>query len=149
LPVEIRALGPDDVDRLLAAEGLFDDPPRPDWARKFLDSDDHHILIAYVDDEEPAGFISGVETTHPDKGTEMFLYELAVDEPHRRHGIGRALVEELGRLAVSRGCYGMWVATEPENEAAQSTCRSSGSDQGEEFVVLSWELAADTGPARV
>jgi hypothetical protein len=43
----------------------------------------------------------------------------------------------------------MWVATEPENEAAQSTYRSSGSDQGEEFVVLSWELAADTGPARV
>jgi ribosomal protein S18 acetylase RimI-like enzyme len=106
LPVEIRALGPDDVDRLLAAEGLFDDPPRPDWARKFLDSDDHHILIAYVDDEEPAGFISGVETTHPDKGTEMFLYELGVAEAHRGRGIGRSLVEQLARLASTGGVTG-------------------------------------------
>ena len=28
-------------------------------------------------DERPVGFVSGVEETHPDKGTEMFLYELA------------------------------------------------------------------------
>jgi ribosomal protein S18 acetylase RimI-like enzyme len=140
LPVEIRALGPGDVDRVLAAKALFDEPPRGEWAQRFLEAECHHILIAYVD-EEPAGFVSGVETTHPDKGTEMFLYELAVDEAHRRHGIGRALVEELGRLAERRGCYGMWVATEPGNEAALRTYRSSGSDQGETFVVLSWELS--------
>lgn len=146
MPFGIHALGPDDIDRLLAAEGLFDHPPRPDWAQKFLDSADHHILIAYVDDE-PAGFVSGVETTHPDKGTEMFLYELGVAEPHRRQGIGRALVEELGRLAASQGCYGMWVAVEPANDPALSTYRSSGSNEGEKSVLLSWEFSpADSGP---
>jgi ribosomal protein S18 acetylase RimI-like enzyme len=139
VPFEIRALDPGEVGMLLAAGALFDEPPNLDWARRFLDSEGHHILIAYIDDE-PAGFVSGVETTHPDKGTEMFLYELAVAEPHRRHGIGRALVEELGRLAKNSGCYGMWVLTEPDNEAALSTYRSAGSDQGDRFVMLSWEF---------
>jgi ribosomal protein S18 acetylase RimI-like enzyme len=141
LPVEIRPLGPDDVDQVLAAEALFDHPPRADWARKFLESEGHHILVAYVGDE-PVGFVSGVEMTHPDKGTEMFLYELAVADAHRRQGIGRALVEELRDLARGTGCYGMWVLTEPDNEAALGTYRSAGSDQGEGFVMLGWEFAA-------
>jgi hypothetical protein len=38
--------------------------------------------VAY-DGERPVGMVTGVETTHPDKGTEMFLYELAVDETAR------------------------------------------------------------------
>ena len=65
--------------------------------------------------------MSGVETTHPDKGTEMFLYELAVASEHRRRGIGPALVEALAALARERGCYGMWVGTEPGNAAALAT----------------------------
>ena len=59
--------------------------------------------------------------THPDKGTEMFLYELAVDEPWRRQGIGAALVTALGDVAQQRGCYGMWVLTEDSNRAAITT----------------------------
>ena len=62
-----------------------------------------------------------MEVTHPDKGTEMFLYELAVDEPFRRRGIGRALVERLAALAREAGCYGMWVITDKDNDAARAT----------------------------
>ena len=58
-----------------------------------------------------------MELTHPDKGTEMFLYELGVDEPHRRQGVGTALVGALAALAAERGCYGMFVLTEADNEA--------------------------------
>jgi ribosomal protein S18 acetylase RimI-like enzyme len=144
LPIEIHDLGPADVDRVLAAAALFDNPPRAEWAERFLESEGHHILVAYVGDE-PVGFVTGVEMTHPDKGTEMFLYELSVAEAHRRQGIGRALVEELRELATSTGSYGMWVLTEPTNEAALGTYRSAGSDQGEGFVMLSWELAAAAG----
>lgn len=59
------------------------------------------MLIAYVADE-PVGFVSGVETTHPDKGTGMFLYELAVAADHRRQGTGLALVRRLAQLARDR-----------------------------------------------
>src|SRR5438445_7764324 len=78
-PVEISRMGPDDIDRVLAASPLFDGPARREWVARFLATEDHHLLVASVDSAD-VGFVSGVEMTHPDKGTEMFLYELGVDE---------------------------------------------------------------------
>jgi ribosomal protein S18 acetylase RimI-like enzyme len=94
-------------------------------------------LLATVDGT-PAGFITGVEETHPDKGTEMFLYELSVDPPFHRQGIGRALTEALAALARERGCYGMYVLTEPDNDAALATYRRAGATEEETSVLLNW-----------
>ena len=137
--MDIRRLGPDDVDAVLAAPELFDTPPTPEWTRRFLDSPGHHLLMAFIDGTA-AGFVTGVELTHPDKGTELFLYELGVDEGYRRRGIGRALVSALADLAVERGCYGMWVLTDADNEAALGTYRGAGGGQESPNVMLSWEL---------
>lgn len=54
---------------LVAAEGLFDGPVRPEWCEGFLAQTGHLMLIASVDGV-PVGMASGVEMTHPDKGTE-------------------------------------------------------------------------------
>src|SRR5215217_1287242 len=103
MELEIRALGPGDDAAVVAAQHLFDGPAKADATTRFLGEPGSHLLLAYVDGV-PAGFVSGVEVTHPDKGTEMFLYELAVDEAHRRRGHGRALVGALEALARERGC---------------------------------------------
>ena len=95
----------------------------------------------------PVGFISGVETTHPDKGTEMFLYELSIAEGHRNRGIGRALVAGLADLARARGCYGMWVGTEPDNAAALATYKAAGATDPEPFVTLEWVFFDRSSPA--
>jgi ribosomal protein S18 acetylase RimI-like enzyme len=81
-----------------------------------------------------------VQTTHPDKGTEMFLYELSVHPDHRNRGVGKALVGALAELARGRGCYGMWVGTEADNAAALATYRAAGSAPPEPSVTLSWEF---------
>ena len=132
-------MAPADLDAVVAAEHLFDEAARPDAARRFLEEPTSHLCIAY-EDGEPAGFVSGVETTHPDKGTEMFLYELAVDERHRRRGIGTALVRALAERARATGCYGMWVLTDRTNVAALATYRRTGATEESEQVMLSWEL---------
>ncbi len=136
---EIRRMGAGDEQSVLDAAVLFDATPRRDWTTQFLTRQGHHLLIAYLG-ETPVGFISGVETVHPDKGVEMFVYELGVDEPYRRRGIASALVGELLHIARTAGCYGMWVPTEGDNEAALATYRAAGAKPPEEAVVLTWSF---------
>ncbi|MCE6994268.1 GNAT family N-acetyltransferase [Saccharothrix sp. S26] len=124
-------------DAVVAAGHLFDGPPREDATRAFLADDRHHLLIAYVDGT-PAGFVSGVETIHPDKGVEMFLYELGVDEGFQRRGIGSALVARLIELAGDRGCTGVWTGTEKDNAAALATYRRAEAELDFDTVAVSW-----------
>jgi len=137
--MEIRALGPGDDAAVVKAQHLFDGPARPEATARFLAEPGSHLLVAYVDDE-PAGFVSGVEVTHPDKGTEMFLYELAVDEAHRRRGYARALVEALGALAGERGCVGMFVFVDDDNEAGRAAYRSAGGTEASRPFMVDWSF---------
>ncbi len=75
--------------------------------------------------------------THPDKGTEMFLYELSVDEPFRRKGMGRTR-QSLAHIARTHHCYGMWVLTGGDNRAALATYRAAGGVRESTNVMLSW-----------
>ncbi len=120
-----------------AAGHLFDGPPQPAATQRFLADERHHLLLAYSGGV-PVGMITGVEMTHPDKGTEMFLYELSVDELSRRRGAGTALVAALADLARERDCYGMWVITGADNPAALATYRRAGGTAEEDQVVFVW-----------
>ena len=144
--MDIRRLGPDDVEAVLMASQLFDEPADPAWARTFLAREGHHLLMAF-EEGTPIGFVSGVETIHPDKGTEMFLYELGVDDEYRRRGIGKALVGALADLAIEQGCHGMWVGTEPDNAGAIATYRAAGAGEPEPFVTMSWTFPVTGEPS--
>ena len=120
-----------------AAGPLLDRPPAADATRRFLADPGHHLLVAYEADV-PAGFVTGVEMTHPDKGTEMFLYELGVSEGLRSRGIGRSLVAALAQLARDRGCYGMWVLTGPGNAAAQTAYSAAGGVREADQAFITW-----------
>jgi [ribosomal protein S18]-alanine N-acetyltransferase len=136
--VDIRRVT--EVDDVLAASAHFDAPARREWAATFLAAPNHHLFVAYVDGV-PAGMVTGVEMTMPDKGTEMFLYELAVGEQYRRAGIGRALTDALAAVAVAHGCYGMWVLTDHDNDAAVATYRGSGAGEFTPTTMLTWTFA--------
>ena len=136
--MRIARLATGDEQIVLGGADLFDAPPVEAFTEKFLTLEGHHLLAALDDDGNAIGFVTGVETTRPDKGTEMFLYELLVGEQHRGQGVGRALVEALADLARDRGCYGMWVGTKADNAAALATYRAAGADPPEPCVILSW-----------
>lgn len=135
--MEIRVLRAGDDRLVAAASHLFDGPATPEATARFLEEAGHHLLIAFEDDRA-VGFVTGVEVTHPDKGTEMFLYELAVDDGSRRQGVGRGLVEQLAALARAAGCYGMWVVTDDDNSAARATYEGEGGVPQTDQVVEVW-----------
>lgn len=140
--MELHWLAPGDDEALINASGVFDFTVQPEWAVRFLEQPNHHLCIATVDGRV-AGFVSGVETTHPDKGTEMFLYELGVDGSIRGRGIGKALISALRDRAEDRGCYGMWVLTEVANTAAIAAYTSAGGKEPSSQLMLAWDFDSD------
>lgn len=137
--VDIVPLTSADLPLLVAASDLFDLPVDPEHAKRLLHATDHIVFLAMAGDEA-VGFVTGVEIQHPDKGTEMFLNELAVDESHRRQGIGTALVVALRDLARERGCSAMWVLTDDDNAAARGTYEKAGPTPGTSHVMYDWPL---------
>src|SRR5260221_9521066 len=138
--MRIERLGSGEEARVLDASHLFDSSPTEAASEKMLAQSNHYLLIAYEDDVA-AGFVSGIEMTHPDKGTEMFLCELGVDPRFQGRGIGTALVRALAEQARDAGCYGMWVLTDDDNDAALSTYADSGGTRDDsQLVMFSWEF---------
>jgi ribosomal protein S18 acetylase RimI-like enzyme len=130
LVMVIRDLSGADEDTVRLISHLLDGGAQVAATRRFLADPGHHLLVAY-ESGSAVGFVTGVEMTHPDQGTEMFLYELGVDVGVRRKGIGTALVAALAERARALGCYGMWVAAMRAYEAA-------GGTDPEEQTMLSW-----------
>ncbi len=135
--MEIRHLRARDADLVMRAGGLFDRTPLPGWTLDFLARPGNYLLVAFVEDR-PVGFVTGIEILHPDKGPEVLLYELGVDEEFRGRGIGSTLVKRLRDLARNAGCRGMWVVTEAANEAATRVYEAAGAGGGDTSFVMEW-----------
>ena len=135
--MELRELSGGDEDAVQALNHLFDDDASEPATLRFLAEPGHHLLVAY-EHGAAAGFVTGVEMVHPDKGTEMFLYELGVDDRFRNRGIGTALVTALTEVARRAGCYGMWVLTDENNPAALRTYAAAGGTDPQQHTMLSW-----------
>jgi ribosomal protein S18 acetylase RimI-like enzyme len=140
--ITLRRLAEGDEAGLVAASSLFDRPVTVEGARRFLERPGHHLLLAETGDGTAVGFVSGVEMTHPDKGTEMFLYELGVAEGWRRRGVATRLINALADIARELGCYGMWTGTEHYNVPALAAYRSTGAalEPGTTIVVYTFDL---------
>ena len=140
--VSVRVRAVTNVDGVLAAAALFDMPPTAAGAAAFLDAPGHHLLVAEVDGVR-AGFVTAVEMRHPDKGLEVFVYELGLDEAYRRQGVASALLDALDDLAVHLGATGCWTVTEPHNTAALATYdRHGGTREG--VTLLAWSVPSGT-----
>ena len=135
----IRDLSSVDVDTVASIGHLLDHGASTAATRRFLAEPGHHLLVAY-DGEVAVGFVTGVQMTHPDKGTEMFIYELGVDETARGRGVGTALVRALADVARSSGCYGMWVLTDDDNVAAVRAYTAAGGSDPQLTTMISWQF---------
>jgi ribosomal protein S18 acetylase RimI-like enzyme len=103
-------------------------------ARTALLDDPRTIFLVAERDGAVVGFVFGylLPRRHREEA-ELFVYELGVDEPHRRRGVAAALMEELRRRGGGAPAF---VLTEPDNEAANATYASLGGRRSE---TVMWE----------
>ena len=125
--VDIRILGAADIATLdNVAPNVFDGAVRPELAAEFLADPRHHLAVAVTEAGQVVGMASAVHYVHPDKLPQLFVNEVGVSPAFHRQGIGKALMAALLERARELGCTEAWVATEPDNWAAQALYTSSG-----------------------
>jgi aminoglycoside 3-N-acetyltransferase I len=127
--LEVRQLTPRDVgqlDAMLTMFGkAFEDPdsygsarPSPAYVSRLL-SRDHFIALAALDGEAVVGGIAAyVLDKFEQERSEIYIYDLAVAETHRRRGIATAMIAELQRIAARRGAWVIYVQADLGDDPA-------------------------------
>ena len=70
---------------------------------------------------------------------EIYIYDLAVAEAHRRRGLARGLILELKRIAKARGAYVIYVQADLADAPAIALYESLGTRED----VLHFDIAVD------
>lgn len=116
----IRRLGSNDEVALRKMNELFatafndpetyaGEPPTSGYIASLL-SMDHVIALVSLDNDEVAGGLVAYELPKFERErSEIYIYDLAVDEKHRRQGVATALIEYLREIARDRGAWVIYV----------------------------------------
>ncbi len=127
--ITLHRLGPDDHALLLRLNAMFavafadDDtyqgePPDEAWARETLGRP-NVIALAALDGEAVVGGLVGYELDKLERRRrEVYLYDLAVAESHRRQGIATRLIDHLRAIARERGAWVVYVQADYGDEPA-------------------------------
>ena len=117
---EIRELGPHDTGPMRAVLTVFGDAfddvptyrdaqPSEAYLANLLSSDTFIALAASDGDAVVGGLAAYVLHKFEQERSEIYIYDLAVAEASRRHGVATALIEELRSIATARGAYVIFV----------------------------------------
>jgi aminoglycoside 3-N-acetyltransferase I len=93
-------------------------PPTDAYLRRLLTSG-HFLALAALNGDEVIGGLAAYELNKfEQERSEIYIYDLAVAESHRRRGIAMALIERLKTIAASRGAYVIYVQADLGDDPA-------------------------------
>jgi aminoglycoside 3-N-acetyltransferase I len=126
---EVRVLRAGDVTSLRAMLAMFGRAfadvetytarqPADDYLEGLLASSTFIALAAFAEARVVGGIAAYVLPKFEQARSEIYIYDLAVDEEHRRQGMATALIAELRQVAAERGAYVIFVQADREDEAA-------------------------------
>lgn len=152
-PVDVRRLGATDVASLEALSTLFgdafDEPdtytgrrPSAEYLRTLL-ADPTFIAIVATRGDDVVGGIAAYELRKfEQERSEVYLYDLAVAEPHRRQGIAERLIRALEAVAAACGAYVVFVQADHGDDPAIALYSKLGTRED----VLHFDIAVAKGP---
>lgn len=149
----IQQLTQDDLDLMDALLSTFGaafgdaetyDGKRPGtgYMRRLLGSD-YFIALVALNGKEVVGGIAAYELVKFERErSEIYIYDLAVAEDHRRKGVATALIRELKKIAAARGAYVIFVQadTDVEDKPAVALYTKLGSRE----EVLHFDISVES-----
>jgi len=90
-------------------------------AQAYIGKPDHAAWLAYVE-----GQLAGQILVHENWNHFAIIWDIAVDPPHRRRGVGRRLIAQAVAWARARGLPGVMLETQNNNVAACRLYASCG-----------------------
>jgi aminoglycoside 3-N-acetyltransferase I len=127
----VRALGSSDIQtmrEMLAAFGeAFEDKPTytqqqptDNYLKELLSSPTFIAVAALSESKVIGGLAAYVLPKFEQARSEIYIYDLAVLESHRRQGIATAMIQELKKLAKTLGAYVIFVQADHGDDPAIS-----------------------------
>ncbi len=128
-PDAVRLLTPADVDLMRSALVLFGEAfdergtydaaqPTSEYLAQLLARDTFIAIVALRDDTVVGAMTAYVLPKFEQARSEIYIYDLAVAEAHRRRGVATAMIELLRGIAARRGAYVIFVQADPGDEPA-------------------------------
>ncbi len=115
--------------------------PGPAYMRRLFDSD-HFIRLAAVKGGRVVGGLAAYELRKfEQERSEIYIYDLAVLEEHRRQGIATGLFRELREIAAARGASVIFVQADTGDEDAAAIALYS--KMGTREDVLHFDIPVD------
>jgi aminoglycoside 3-N-acetyltransferase I len=103
--------------------------PRDEYLQSLLSKPHFIALVALASPEVVGGLAAYVLEKFEQERREIYIYDLAVQEQHRRRGIAIRLINELRYLAHDRGAYVIYVQADRVDDAARKLYESLGTKQ--------------------
>jgi aminoglycoside 3-N-acetyltransferase I len=125
----LHRLVPGDVARLRALNAVFGEsfgelatygaePPTDAYLDALLAKEHVIALVALKKDDVVGGLVAYELEKFERARREIYIYDLAVAEPHRRQGVATALIERLREIAGERGAWVVYVQADYGDEPA-------------------------------
>ncbi len=100
--------------------------PSDEYLHNLLAREDFIPLVAVIDGKVVGGLAAYVLQKFEQERSEIYIYDLAVDENFRRQGIATGLINKLREIAREVGAYVIYVQADPPDEPAVKLYESLG-----------------------
>ena len=125
----VHRLGAGDLERMRELNKLFgavfedpesyaSDPPSDAYLRRMLARAETIALVATEEDAVIGGLVAYVLDKLEQERSEIYIYDLAVAEAHRRRGVATALIAEVQHIAAETGGWVVYVQADHGDDPA-------------------------------
>jgi aminoglycoside 3-N-acetyltransferase I len=145
-------LSASDLDRLKELLAVFGDAfnevdtylgavPTDEYLRRLLSKPHFIVVVATIGGRVVGGLAAYELEKFEQERREIYIYDLAVSEEHRRRGVATGLIAQLQEVAAARGAYVIYVQADYGDDAAIRLYGSLGTKE----EVLHFDLPVRQG----